>query len=64
MGLNVIEPLLANGPWALALGLVVPVVALVVMFLWALRGVPAETRPEVIRAMAELVRALRGRRLP
>lgn len=58
MGLADLEPLLATGPWAFVLVVTVPIIAIVVMFLFAIRNVPAGKRAEVIRAMAELVRAL------
>ena len=65
MGLTFLDPLAANGPWALALSICAPLAAIVIMFVVALILVPKDKRVEAIKAMAELVRALRpGRSKP
>ena len=59
MSLSTIEPLLTNGPWALVLVVCTPIVAIVIMFVFALCLVEKSRRVEAIKAMADLVRALR-----
>jgi len=54
-----LEPLLTGGPWAVVLVICAPMVAIVIMFVCALALVPRRRRVDAIRAMAELVRALR-----
>ncbi|MEU8242359.1 hypothetical protein AB0C07_29265 [Actinoplanes missouriensis] len=63
MGLAILEPLLTGGPWAFALVVCAPMIAIVVMFVFAILRVPRDESVEAIRAMADLIRALRpGRR--
>lgn len=59
MGLTVLEPLMANAPWAVVLIICVIPVAIVVMFVVALFRAPRENCVEAIKAMADLVKALR-----
>lgn len=59
MGLTFLEPLMAGGPWVAVLVVCAPLVAIVIMFVCALILVPRRRRVEAIRAMAELIRALR-----
>jgi hypothetical protein len=54
-----LEPLLIGGPWAVVLVVCAPMVAIVIMFVCALALVPRRRRVKAIRAMAELIRALR-----
>jgi hypothetical protein len=67
VGLNFLEPLMANGPWAAVLVICAPMAAIVIMFVCAMVLVPKNMRVEAINAMAELVRAIRPggpKRLP
>ena len=57
-----LEPLAANGPWAAALTICAPLAAIVIMFVCAMALVEKPKRVEAIKAMAELVRALRSGR--
>ncbi len=59
MGLTFLEPLMANGPWAAVLVVCAPLVAIVIMFVCAMLLVDKSKRVEAIKAMAELVTALR-----
>lgn len=54
-----LEPLMANGPWAAVLVIVAPMAAIVIMFVVAMFLVPKGGRVDAIKAMADLVRALR-----
>lgn len=68
--LTLLEPLMATAPWAAAVLIALPVlgaavllIAIVIMFVTAMRRVPEGQRVEAIKAMAELARELRpGRR--
>lgn len=55
-----IEPLLNHGPWALVLVVCGPVAAIVIMFVFAMLLVPKDKRVDAIKAMAELVRAIKS----
>jgi hypothetical protein len=59
VGLQNVEPLLASGPWACVLVVCAPIAAIVIMFVCAMFAVPKGERVEAIKAMAELVRALK-----
>ncbi|MCG5464848.1 hypothetical protein MED01_003105 [Micromonospora sp. MED01] len=59
MGLTFLEPLMANGPWAAVLVTCTPMAAIMIMFICALLLVEKSKRVEAIKAMAELVKALR-----
>jgi hypothetical protein len=54
-----LEPLLRNGPWACVLVVCAPIAAIVIMFIFALCLVEKSKRVEAIKAMADLVCALR-----
>ncbi|MEU7907625.1 hypothetical protein [Actinoplanes sp. NPDC049118] len=54
---------MTNVPWAAVLVICTPMAAITIMFLWAIWMVEKSRRVEAIKAMAELVKALRpGRR--
>jgi hypothetical protein len=59
VGLPNLEPLLANGSWVFVFVVCAPMVAIVIMFVFALCLVEKSKRVEAIRAMAELVKAIR-----
>ena len=59
MSKSILEPLMANGPWAAVLVICAPMAAIVVMFVCAMVLVPKDKRVEAIRAMAVLVKAIR-----
>ncbi|MET8149392.1 hypothetical protein ACIBSW_34565 [Actinoplanes sp. NPDC049668] len=60
-----LEPLMANGPWAAVLVICMPMFAIMVMFVCAMLLVEKPKRVEAIKAMAELVQALKpGKRGP
>jgi hypothetical protein len=51
-----VDPVLAHGPWAIALAVGVPVAGKVIITAVALRGADPKDRPAIIRAVAELFR--------
>jgi hypothetical protein len=59
VGLSFLDPLMANGPWAAVLVVCAPTLAIVIMFVCAMVLVPRDRRVEAIKAMAELVKALK-----
>jgi hypothetical protein len=54
-----LEPLMANGPWAAVLVICAPMAGIVIMFVAAMLLVERPKRVEAIKAMAELVKAIR-----
>lgn len=59
MSSSILEPLMTNGPWAVVLVVCAPMAAIMIMFVFALCLVNKAERVEAIKAMADLVRALR-----
>ncbi|QGN49540.1 hypothetical protein ACN26Y_26770 [Micromonospora sp. WMMD558] len=56
MGLSIIEPVLAAGPWALVLLAIVYAVPRLIVAVVALFKIPPERLPAVLKALGELFR--------